>query len=97
MTCDGLITLLSPTLAVANVPAELFGIVVVGCAVFASLFIIGMVTDSSLPPQTQGGRLVIGTLSLLWIGFWTYVSLNGGAFVGLLNLAPYFLLRTVKS
>jgi hypothetical protein len=97
MTCDGLLTSFSPFLAVANMPAELFGIAVVGCAVFASLFIIGMVTDSSLPQQSQGARLVIGTLSLLWIGFWTYVSLQGGAFVGFLNLAPYFLLRTVRS
>jgi hypothetical protein len=84
-------------LAVARLPAELFGIIVVACAVFATLFIIGVVTDSSLPPQTQGARLVLGTVSLLWIGFWTYVSLQGGAFIGLLNLAPYFLLRSVRS
>ncbi|MEI7929410.1 MAG: hypothetical protein WCH40_12735 [Verrucomicrobiales bacterium] len=90
--------LLSSTLfAVSGVPTELFAIVVVGLSIFSCLYVIGFVTDSSLPQQHLTARLVIGTLALMWIGFFTFVSLTGGTFVGLLNLAPYFLLKNLRA
>lgn len=80
----------------ARLPSEGFALLVVGAAIFASVSILGMVFDSSLPSQTQGTRLLIGVLSLAWIAFFTLASFQGGAFVGLLNLAPYFLLKAIR-
>ena len=84
-------------IAVARLPGELFAVIVVGISIFSCLYVIGFVTDSSLPKQHLTARLVIGTIALMWIGFFTFVSLQGGAFVGLLNLAPYYLLRNMRS
>lgn len=80
---------------VTNVPTDLFSFVVVGTGIFASISILRMVFDPNLPSQTQGGRILIGLLALAWIGFFTMASFQGGAFVGLLNIAPYFLLKAV--
>ncbi|MGI9458863.1 MAG: hypothetical protein ACR2NF_02600 [Pirellulales bacterium] len=80
---------------VTDVPSDLFSFVVIGTGIFASISILRMVFDPNLPSQTQGGRILIGLLALAWIGFFTMASFQGGAFVGLLNIAPYFLLKAV--
>lgn len=84
-------------LGVARIPAEGFQLVVIGAAVWASIAILGKCFGSDMPRETAGGRMVIGLLSLAWIGFWTMASLSGGGFIGLLNLAPYFLMNSFQN
>ena len=84
-------------LGVARIPAEGFQLVVIGAAVWASIAILGKCFGSDMPSDTAGGRMVIGLLSLAWIGFWTMCSLSGGGFIGLLNLAPYFLMNSFQN
>ena len=84
-------------LGVARLPAEGFQLVVIGAAVWASIAILGKCFGSDMPRDTAGGRMVIGLLSLAWIGFWTMASLSGGGFIGLLNLAPYFLMNSFQN
>lgn len=84
-------------LGLARLPAEGFQIVVIGAAAWASIAILGKCFGSDMPRGTAGGRVVIGLLSLAWIGFWTMASLSAGGFVGLLNLAPYFLINSLQN
>lgn len=83
-------------LATAAMPSDVFAFVVIGTALFSGLSVLGMVFDSELPSSTQGARLLIGLLSLAWIGFFTLASFQGGTFVGLVNLAPYFLIKSLR-
>jgi len=83
-------------IAVARLSGDLLAVIVVSISIFSCPYVIGFVIDSSLPKQHLTARLGIGTIALMWIGFLTFASFQGNAFVGLFNQAPYYLLINMR-
>jgi len=76
--------------AVAHVPSELFVPLVIVISVVAGLYVGAKLFDHRLP---DGGRKIIVPLSLVWIAFWAWLSIDQGAFFAILNLGPIYLFR----
>lgn len=59
----------------------------------AALAAVGVVRICLGAMWDDGARTVVIVLCLGWIGFWLWVALAGGGFLGLISLAPYFILK----